>query len=125
MSTRQQTAHALAEAFLAGHLDPGEMVDRASLLLARPWRWLRPLALRVVTAYDAKPRPRTKALAKFIMSDRGFSRSLERHEVHVVRSLLYAPTMQPMASAETWRLPSICTIGELAEWLEITVSELA
>ncbi|WP_197530632.1 reverse transcriptase family protein [Bythopirellula polymerisocia] len=100
------------------------MVERASHLLAKRWRWLRPLARRVVAAYDGKPLPRSIALTKFILSDLGFSRALEKHEVHVVHPLINVPTMNPIAVANTWRLPSICTIKELADLLSITVSEL-
>lgn len=124
MSTRKNTATALARVFLAGELETDQMVERASRLLGKRWRWLRPLAQRIVTAFHGKVRPRAIALTQFILADPGFFRALDRHDVPLAHLLIDAPNMCPIAAAKAWQLPSICTVRELADWLKLSVSEL-
>ena len=124
MSTHRSTAHALSNAFLAGQLETDELVDRGSHLLGRRWRWIRPLARRIVAEFGGKNRPRVVALAKFILADPGFSRATQKHELRLANPLGCTPTMCPTHEAESWPVPSICSIRELADWLKVTTSEL-
>ena len=95
MSTYRTTAHALATAFLAGQLEADELVDRGSHLLGRRWRWIRPLARRIVASFGGKTRPRVATLTKFILADKGFSRATEKHELRLANLLGCTPTMCP------------------------------
>ena len=72
-----QTAllRALARAFLAGQPALEQIVDRASLALGRPWRWLIPVARRYVSAFTGQTRPRRRDVIQFLSKDRGFRRA--------------------------------------------------
>lgn len=125
MPSHETIARALAQAFLAGKLEEQELVDRASRTLGRRWRWLRPLARRLLAEFSRETRPPQIRVAKFILSDSGFHRALGKHDVQLAEVLLEnQPSMQPAPAANRWQVPAICTAGELAEWLEIGVGEL-
>jgi RNA-directed DNA polymerase len=115
---------ALATAFLAGELDVDGLVDRGSHLLGKRWRWLRPLARRVVQAFACRTRPRQITVARFILADRGFSRACQEHDVRLANLLTAPSVMCPVDAAEAWLVPPIRTTGELADWLGVTISEL-
>ena len=53
----------LAEAFLSGPWDLESLVDRGGRVLGRRYRWLRPLARRILSAFPRGPRPRAARLA--------------------------------------------------------------
>jgi len=118
------SAHATATAILAGELDATSMSSRAASLFAKRFRWIVPLARRVEAAYYGKPRPRVAALADFLINDAGFLRAYARGQTRIVKPLIAAPIMHPIAAAQAWNVPSLCSIGELAEWLRIDPNEL-
>lgn len=124
MTPHPSIPHAIAGAFLAGDLDVDGLVDRGSRLLGKRWRWLRPLARRVVQAFANQTQPRQVTVASFISADRGFSRARQRHDLQLANLLATPPTMCPIEAAESWPIPSIPTIGDLADWLGITIGEL-
>jgi RNA-directed DNA polymerase len=124
MSIRKETATAIAKALLAGELEAAAMTDRAGELFAKRWRWLAPMARRVEAAFRGKPRPRTIALANFLLDDAGFSRAYARDQTRIANPLAVIPTMRPIASAEVWSVPSIGAVGDLADWLGLSASEL-
>lgn len=74
--------------------------------------------------FGGRPRPRHTTVAKFLLSDRGFSRACERHELQVADVLAVTSVMCPISVAQTWRLPPIVNAGELADWLGVTTPEL-
>ena len=119
-----QLLGALSNAFVAGEIDVDRLVDSGSRVLGRRWRWLRPLARRVVERFGGRPRPRQTTVAKFILSDRGFSRACERHELQIADVLAVTSMMCPIGIAHAWRLPPILNTGELADWLGVTTDEL-
>jgi RNA-directed DNA polymerase len=117
---------ALAKAFVAGEATPDAVVERSSKVLGRPWRWLRPLAVRYQKALAAEARPRQRNVVRFLKEDEGFCRAIERHRhtLEVVQWLPDQASMQPVAAAARWALPRIETAGALADWLEVSVGEL-
>lgn len=117
-------ARALAQAFVAGALDPDGMTERGAALLGRRWRWLRPLAERICRHFQDRPRPRQMAVARRLLSDRGFLRACEAEEVTVSGSIGIVPGMAPMSAAADWNVPVLRTAGELADWLELTIGQL-
>ena len=110
---------ALARSFLAGETNVEEIVARASRMLGRPWRWLRPLAERYVAAVAGKTRPRKRDVIRFIREDAGFGRARSRHSaaMYVEQWLGEPQEMQPAPAAAGWDIPAIESIGALADWL--------
>lgn len=117
---------ALAESLLAGDPVKEELVARTSRTLGRPWRWLRPLANRYAKAFANGVRPRYRDVVKFLSQDAGFLRALNKHgdKIRIEQWLNPPQPMQPVAAAGTWPVPVIETVGELADWLAVTPSEL-
>jgi RNA-directed DNA polymerase len=124
MQSHATIARALSNAFVAGEIDVDRLVESGSRVLGRRWRWLRPLARRVVERFGGRPRHRQTTVAKFILSDRGFSRACERHKLRIADVLAVTSMMCPIGIAHAWRLPPILNAGELADWLGVTTDEL-
>lgn len=116
----------LARAFLTANPTLDEIVAQASQMLGRNWRWLRPLARRYLTAFSGEIRPRQREVIEFFLRDRGFRRVWSSHfeELRVGHWLTEPPRMQPVPAAVPWNVPSIETVGALADWFEITPDEL-
>lgn len=118
-------ARTLAAACLASSFAVDEVVDCWARTMGRRWRWLRPLARRVVTEYAGDVRPSEREIASFITSDPGFRRAVLKHDLRVAEVLLATgPRMRPVQAAETWQLPALRTVGELAEWLGVDTRQL-
>src|SRR5690606_18371166 len=118
-------ARALAATCLVGPLEVDAIVNRWHRALGKRWRWLRPLARRVVAEFAGELRPRKVALMRFIRSDAGFQRAARQHDLKVTEHLLAAaPVMSPVPAAQAWELPSLHTAGELADWLGLAVRRL-
>jgi RNA-directed DNA polymerase len=124
MAHYETIASALATAFLldALHVDP--MVRRGEALFGKRWRFLRPVALRVVARFPGSVRPSHRDVARFIRRDRSFLRAINRHEIEILEWPVISPRMAPAPPATLWRVPAIATVGELAEWLGISVRHL-
>jgi retron-type reverse transcriptase len=117
---------ALARTFLAGERSVEEIVSRSSRTLGRRWRWLQPVAQRYIDAYGDHVRPRHLDVVLFLAGDLGFKRAWKRHfdKLSVEKRLTEPQRMQPIAAASTWNLFPIESVGELADWLHLTVEEL-
>ena len=119
-------ADALATAFLAGEPSVDRIVARATRMLGRPWRWLRPLAQRYIQAVAGRPRLRHRDVARILRQDAGFRRACSKYfnELAVERWLTEPQQMQPVAAAAHWDVASIESVGSLADWLLLTPSEI-
>lgn len=117
---------ALARSLLAGEPIADDAHARAVRTLGRPWRWLRPLAVRYAEAFAGRARPRHRDVVRFLLNDPGFARarSKYRHEIFIAEWLAEPHRMQPVSAAEAWDLPVLETFGALADWLSLSVSEL-
>jgi hypothetical protein len=117
---------ALASSLLAGETTTEKIIDRLSLTLGRPWRWLHPLAQRYVKAFSAKTRPRKREIIQFLRHDAGVRRAWSRHvnEISIEQWLSGPAQMQPVTAAAEWGLPAIESTEKLAAWLGVTLSEL-
>ncbi len=124
MHSRETIAGALASAFVAGNLDVEELVARGSRVMGRTWRWLRPLARRIVQAHGGTVRPRTAVLEKFLLLDQGLARAYAKHDLRVANASGLRPSSSPIEAAKSWDAYPLTTTGELADWLGITVGEL-
>lgn len=124
MNSQAGIARAISAAFLAGNLDVDGLVDRGARLLGKRWRWLRPLAWRVVQRFDGRTRPRRVTVTRFILADLGFSRACQKHELKLANRLAVPSMTRAAGAAESWSVPAIHTAGDLADWLGLTIGEL-
>jgi RNA-directed DNA polymerase len=125
MSSQRLFARMLAHAFLAGDLSVEAITDRSGDMLGRSWRWLRPLAKRFARQFGPI-RPRHRDVVRFVQQDEGFREAWTKHrdELSVEQWLTEPQAMRPVAAAASWQLPALESVGALAKWLNLSVSEL-
>lgn len=116
----------LALAFLSGEPSLDGIVARSSAALGRQYRWLTPLARRYLKLFAAHTRPRHRDVVGFIRSDPKFQRIWQKYKkgMRSAHWITGPQQMQPVPAARNWPVPRIESIGELANWLQITHSEL-
>jgi RNA-directed DNA polymerase len=117
---------ALATSVLAGEASVEQITLRLSRTVGRPWRWLRPLAQRYVRLIAGETRPLRRDVVRFLLHDPGFRRAWSKysHELLIEQWLTEPQQMQPVAAAISWDIPTIESVGSLAEWFELKPSEL-
>jgi hypothetical protein len=117
---------ALARCLMAGEQAGEPAFDRASRMLGRRWRWLRPLALRYLDRFAGGTRPGVRDVTAFLRADAGFAQARAKYgrEICVVEWKEAPPRMQPVEAARSWRVVEITTPGALADWLGIEPGEL-
>jgi RNA-directed DNA polymerase len=114
---------AVASAFLAGEPIVDQLIGRVTRILGREWRWIPRVARRFVRAFPpGNTRPRHRDVVRFLLRDPGFSRALRK--LSVDHWLTDVPQMQPATAAATWPIPSITTVGALADWLVLDPADL-
>jgi RNA-directed DNA polymerase len=124
-ASRERLTGALAEAFLAGPFDLDGMVERANLVLGKPYRFVRPLAARVLAAFGARARARAVRVAEFVGADREFLSAYKRNKLSIHFARWAAPVMTPAAGPpSSWKVPAIATPAELASFLEVDAGML-
>jgi hypothetical protein len=113
----------LANAILSAEpkLDP--VAERLSHVLGRNWKWIRPLAKRYLQAFSGAMRPRRREVLSFLRQDSGFVAAC-RKPLQIDRWIAGRQTMRPVAAAQAWPIPPIESVAALAEWTELTPSEL-
>lgn len=117
------TARALANVFVAGPLEAAGMRDRAARLFGRRMRWVPPLAKRVEQHFATGPRARLAQVIKFLRQDEGFLNALWKYRLTPV-SRIAPPEMAPLPAARLWQVPPLCDVGELADWLGLSIRHL-
>jgi RNA-directed DNA polymerase len=117
---------ALAASLMAGEPVVSEAVERLTRTLGRNWRWLSPLARRYVNTFAGRVRPHRREVTQFLRNDQRLRRALEKYpgEIAIARWLSEPQIMQPVAAATKWNIPSIESVGGLAEWLAVDVVDL-
>jgi RNA-directed DNA polymerase len=117
----------LANAILSGERERDAVASRLVHVLGRNWRWVRPLAGRYVETFAGRIRPRRRDLISFLRTDPGLVEAAHKygHQIKILHWIIGPQPMQPMPAAQKWDIPSIQTVGGLAEWLEVTPSELS
>ena len=117
--------YGLAEAFSSGPWDLDGLIERGGLILGRRYRWLRPLAGRVLAAFAQCPRPRVARLAEFLRDDEGFLKARRQHAPVLRFDRWPEPVMMPAPGPPgSWPVPPITTPAELARLLELEPYEL-
>ena len=126
MTSQRLLLRALADVFLAGEFSVDAIVRRSNLVLGKEFRWIKPLARRFVRLIANEVRPTRNDVARFLGEDRGFRRTWypELRWVRLGHWILEPQEMRPVAAAKEWRLPSIVTVADLADWFGISVGEL-
>lgn len=125
MTNDNHIAHALAAAVTAGPITEHAVVARIAQALGKRWRWLRPLARRIEANFAGHTRPRRGVVQQWVMADEGFCRACERHEIEVVNEAAVQSEMCAAAGASTnGALPSITTVHQLADWVDLPFEEL-
>ena len=116
----------LARSLLSGEFTAERMIERANRTLGRPWSWLPPLVRRILNHFGEKKRPRLRELSRLMAKDRGFRSACSRHkrQFRIEHYVNESPVMQPVPPATEWDLPALTTLGELAQWLSLQISEL-
>lgn len=117
-------ASALADSFLAGKWLAEGCRSRASQMLGRDWKWLAPLVDRTFACFGSLSRPRRNPLFQFIKRDKGFLRAHKRNSLDVRDYTLLRSKFVAQGISETWNVPSIDTVGELASWMGVTPGKL-
>lgn len=117
----------LANAILCGEQERDAVAARLIHVLGRDWRWVRPLAGRYVETFAAGIRPRRREVISFLSHDPGLVEAGQkyRHQIKITRWITGPQPMRPVVAAQVWPIPRIETVGDLAEWLQLTPSELS
>ncbi len=122
-SFRTLTAR-LAAVMLAGQFDERALKSRCKELFDRSPRWLAPLVKRVVSEFGAGQRPYAEKLIAFLRSDQRLAAHWSKRPVpvrfHAVGSQ-FAPASSRFGRCD---LPRISSVGQLAEWLRLSVKHL-
>jgi RNA-directed DNA polymerase len=117
---------ALARSILAGDTSVDSIAARTSRTLGRNWRWIKPLARRYQSQFSSRVRPRRRDVLDFLKADEGLRDAEHRsqRELKIAQWIQEPNRMRPVEAALTWPVPKIETVGELADWLQISVTEL-
>lgn len=124
--TNRLLADALATSFLAGESSLEETVARGNHTLGRKWLWLRSLAKRYLTVFNGPTRPRHREVVQFLLHNKGFQKACAKYsnEMRIQHWIAEPMRVRPAKPASRWNIPAITTTGDLADWLELNVSEL-
>jgi RNA-directed DNA polymerase len=116
----------LARSLSAGDASIDAVHAHAERTLGRSWRWLRPLAERYIERFSASTRPRHREVIRFLLEDDAFRRARKKYrsEIAIAEWIGEPPRMQPVEAAKLWKLPTIETLGDLADWLCLSPDEL-
>jgi hypothetical protein len=117
---------AMSRAFLVGERTVDAVTERLFGTMGRHWRWIKPLARRMLAAFPAESRPRRIAVISFLQGDEGLRYAILKYgdQLRVATWIADPPGMLPVAAAADWQIPALCTVGELADWLAVSPDEL-
>lgn len=113
----RELGHVLAAAFLAGEWELGAMTARARRAVGRRV-WLRTVALEVLKAYHRPPLDRPRELSAYVEI------VLDELSPRMPPRVLREPLFHPETVRAPWPVPRIDTVGDLAEFLALSIGEL-
>ncbi|GAA4685719.1 hypothetical protein GCM10023226_24210 [Nocardioides nanhaiensis] len=114
---RADLARALASGFLAGEWTSAGLATSGAAVLGRRARWLTPLVRQTLELYPRPPHDRPRELATNIASRPAAAKAAHARP-------LRQPVAETRMTTNRWRLPVLDNIGDLADLLGITTSEL-
>jgi RNA-directed DNA polymerase len=112
-------AQALAYAYLDGDWTDEALIRRSALVLGHDRPAMKRLARRALRAYPRPPLDRPRELASWLAANDAFRPAITGSQLN--RWLPFQPAMGHMP----WPVPAIPTVGELAHFFSLSVSELA
>jgi hypothetical protein len=117
---------ALARSIIAGEAALEPIASRVRRTLGRSWPWSKPLIRRYLKDFHSNPQPRRRDVVAFLKADDALKHALHVHgdRVRIVDRLLDPARMHPADPAREWKIPAIESVGALADWLQVTPSEL-
>lgn len=130
MTAKHLIADNLASAFLSGAWSLEPMTRRGAEACGHRHRWLRPLIRRLLARFgNNSPRPDAESLSHCIEEDHGFSRAwasaCKQGKSLLGRVFWTESRMCPRPGPpERWSVPSLTTPRALAEWLQLSPTEL-
>ncbi len=119
-----KVADQLAHVVLAGPLTPALATQRVRQVLGRCPRWLGPVLKRLVAEFGEGSRPRRAKVAGWLRNEPGLGEAVVSGRLRFPNPApepLMCPAQGP---PETWKVPAIRTVGELAVWLGLAAGEL-
>jgi RNA-directed DNA polymerase len=117
-ATRDSFIRNLAAALLAGPWTPAGRRARARRACGPGNAWLRGLARRIQLTFGGPPT--REDLERFLHADEGVARAVPE-----VREWFWLPAgMSPRGPASAWDVPPLCTVGQLADWLQVSPPRL-
>jgi RNA-directed DNA polymerase len=126
MEHRKLVAHALASAMLSGALTKKGLISRSAAVVGRRYVWLQRLVDRIIAQFGRGSRPRKYQLERFILNDQKFFKAYAKRSVQTLVRPSFRPRMCPATGPpRKWNVRPICTIGDLAHWLNLMPEELA
>jgi RNA-directed DNA polymerase len=114
---RADLARALAAGFLAGEWSRTGLVESGAAVLGRRPRWLAPLARQTLDLYPRPPHDRPRELAANLAT-RPAATKADRARA------LTQPVAPTRMLANRWRLPVLDGLGDVADLVGLTASEL-
>lgn len=110
---------AIARAFLAGTPTVERLIERATRLLGGPSRSIARAARLFVKTFPLdKTRPRRRDVVALLLRFRAL------RKLSVDEWLTGPPQMQPATAAVGWPVPTVETVGALADWLALSLADL-
>ncbi len=120
-------AHHLARTLVYGPWESRELIDRGAQLFGRRWRWLQFLAKRLVDEFPDDFSPSGEEVERFLLQDETFLHACHTLPIALTVDFESSPpaTMTlPPGPPASWKVPSIATVDELAEFLGTTLRQL-
>lgn len=116
----------LARSFLAGEQTVEQIVARCKPASGENWDWLPALAAQYVERFVGKTRPRMRDVADFLHSNPDVQQAAKSFgkTLPLTQWLAEPQQMQPVHAGKNWALPSIESVGALAQWLAISVEDI-
>jgi hypothetical protein len=127
LSSLQHVTYAIADAMLAGSVEPVGMVERMTLVLGQSAGWMEGLARHVAKRFAARwDGVGCKELSTVVAGMPGFVSAWRSEQPpRVVRVLTRPPFQRPRPPwLRDVALPQLPTLGDLAAWLDIEPDEL-
>ena len=117
-------ARIIAGALVSAPLEKKLILQRLDAILGKRYRWTAHLASRVAAEFGSSHRPLQRALASCIYQEQGFRRAVGRCDFNLNPALSSWAMLPARGAPATWAVPPITTVQELANLLNLSLTEL-
>ena len=122
--TPEQAANRLARVVVAGPLTLPQITRRIRQALGRCPRWLNPVLKNLLLELGEGSRPRQAKVTRLLRTAPALGQAVFEDRLRFVGPSPGAEMCPASGTPTTWELPPICTVGDLAQWLNVSVGEL-